>query len=135
MSEMAKKHKQFLVRGYSNGVLLSRLCLQRPIRKSSQQEFWHLRQKVLKKKTNDEKEEKTKVTALKLQYTSRTRTLQLHLKLSTLQDKIERESPALSRASMGRFVIANLRTSNIRERMRYRIPKQCIITDASDQEE
>ena len=30
---------------------------------------------------------------------------------------------------------ANLRTSNIRERMRFRIPKQCTTTHASDQEE
>ena len=66
MSEMAEKHRQFLARGYSNGVLLSRLCLQRPISKSSQQEFWHLRQKKLKRKTSDEEKEKVKVTALKM---------------------------------------------------------------------
>jgi hypothetical protein len=133
MREMTKKHKQFLARGYSNGVLLSRLCLQRPIGKSSQQEYWHIRQKLLRQETTykNKKKEKMKVTALKLRYTSRTRTLQKHLKLSTLQDQIERKRPALGRASMGRFVIANLRTSNIRERIRYR-NKQCIPTDASD---
>ena len=135
MSEMAKKQQQFRVRGYSNGVLLSRLCLQRPIRKSSQQEYWYIRQKMLKSKTQDEMKEKTRVTALKIQYTCRTKTLQRNLKLSTLQDKIERSSPALSRASMGRFVIANLRTRNIREIVRHQTAKQCTITDASDQEE
>ena len=134
MDEMAKKQQQFRVRGCSNGVLLSRLCLQRPIRKSSQQEFWYMRQRTLRGKISDEKKEKAKVIALKIQHTSRTRTLERHLKLSTLQDKIERNSPALSRASMGRFTIANLRTSNIRERIRYRVPKQCIATSAFDQD-
>ena len=134
MSEMVKKQQQFRARGYSNGVLLNRLCLQRPIRKNSQQEFWYTRQRTLRGKTLDENKEKTKITALKIQYTSRTRTLQRHLKLSTLQDKIERNSPALSRASMGRFVIANLKTSNIRERIRYRILKQCTATGAFDQD-
>ena len=134
MSEMTKQQHQFRARGYIQDVLLSRLCLQRPISKSLQQEYWYLRQKVLEGKTDDEKKEKTRVTSLKVPYTSRTRTLQKHLKLSTLQDKIDHHCPVLSRALMGRFGIANLRTSNIREKMRYRTKKQCISTDASDQD-
>ena len=89
---------------------------------------------MLAGKTENEKEEKTRVTALKIPYTSRTRTLQKDLKLSTLQDKIEHHCPVLSRASIGRFVIANFRTSNIREKTWYRIKKQYIPADASDQD-
>ena len=113
---------------------MSRLCLQRPISKNSQPEYWYLRQKVLEGKTDDEKKEKTRVTALKIPYTSRTKNLQKHPKLSTLQDKIEHHCPVLSRALMGRFVIANLRTGNIREKIRYRTKEQCTPTDASDQD-
>ena len=89
--------------GYSSTSLVRGLCLQRPISKRIQQEYRAMRQQLLRPKPKSKTI--STVTALKIPYTSRTKTLQNYLKLSRLQDSIEKACPALGRASIGRFVI------------------------------
>ena len=64
-----------------------------------------------------------RVIALKLPYTCKTIVLEKHLKISKLQKYIENQCPALCRASLRRFVIANLRTKNIRDSAKYQLLK------------
>ena len=122
MSEMLSKRSQFFVRGYSDKPLTRKLGLQlsqSQIRKEKKA-FRQLRRIRLQPKAAADGTDR--VLALKLPYTCRTTSLQKHLKITKLQQHIENNCPALSRASLGRFVIANLKTNNVRDIAKYRSP-------------
>ena len=61
-----------------------------------------------------------RVIPLKLQFTPRTTALSSRLSVSRLQKSIQKASPALSRASLGKITVCNLRTANILEASRPR---------------
>lgn len=124
-TEMVERYKQYLARGYSREELKSMLwqspTVQQQQAKTNKWEeeskFRQLRRSLLKQKPRDEVE---KVIPLRLNYTPRTDQLSHHLNLAKLQDNIEAHNPALSRASIGRFTIANLKTQSLRGSVRQR---------------
>jgi hypothetical protein len=118
--EMVAKFNQFRVRGYSSHSLTGSLGFQKPEIWQDKAEFKRLRKMWLQPKDTDRATER--VVALKLPYTCRTRLLQKNLNMSKLQKQIQNSCPALSRVSLGRLVIANLRTSNIRQMAKYKLP-------------
>ena len=61
-----------------------------------------------------------RVIPLKLQFTPRTTALNNRLSVSRLHKSIQKASPALSRASLGKITVCNLRTANILEASRPR---------------
>ena len=103
--EMTKKRSQFNVRGYHFKSLTQSLGLQKQTRKRKE-EYKKLRASYLQPKKAPE--DSNSVIALKIPFTCRTRSLQNHLNLPKFQKHIQTQCPALSRASLGRFVIANL---------------------------
>ena len=117
--EMTKKRSQFNVRGYHFKSLTQSLGLQKQTRKRKE-EYKKLRASYLQPKKAPE--DSNRVIALKIPFTCRTRSLQKHLNLPKFQKHIQTQCPALSRASLGRFVIANLKTRNIRQISKYRNP-------------
>jgi hypothetical protein len=122
---MLRKRDQFFVRGYNSCSLTKSLGLQKQHRrqiKKKQTSFRHLRRKTLQPKAAAD--ETDRVTALKLPFTCRAMSLQKHLKVTRLQKHISTSCPALSRASLGRFVIANLRTRNIRDQAKFKPPSR-----------
>ena len=123
--EMLSKRDQFFVRGYSSCSLTESLDLQKSHRRKQikkKQSFKQLRRKILQPKAAAD--ETDRVIALKLPFTCRTMSLQKHLKVTRLQKHINTNCPALSRASLGRFVIANLRTRNIRDQAKFKPPSR-----------
>ena len=123
--EMLSKRDQFFVRGYSSYSLTESLDLQKSHRRKQikkKQSFKQLRRKILQPKAAAD--ETDRVIALKLPFTCRTMSLQKHLKVNRLQKHINTNCPALSRASLGRFVIANLRTRNIRDQAKFKTPSR-----------
>jgi hypothetical protein len=118
---MIAKREQYRVRGYPNPSLTASLGLQRQTFKRKKEEYSSIRMKFLQPKNTQGSPDR--VIALKLPYTCNTNVLEKHLKISKLQKYIENHCPALCRASVGRFVIANLRTKNIRDSAKYQLPK------------
>ena len=62
----------------------------------------------------------SRIIPLKLQYTPRTESLSSALSVAKLQGDIESASPALSRASLGKLTICNLKTPSLLEASRPR---------------
>ena len=119
--EMIAKREQYRVRGYHNLSLTVSLGLQRQTFKRKKEEYNSLRRKYLQPKIIQKNPDR--VIALKLPYTCKTNVLQKHLKMSKLQKYIHNQCPALCRVSLGRFVIANLKTKNVRDSAKYQLPK------------
>jgi hypothetical protein len=119
--EMITKREQYRVRGYPSPSLTASLGLQRQTFKRKKEEYSSLRMKYLQPKKI--RSSPDRVIALKLPYTCKTSVLEKHLKISKLQKYIDRHCPALCRASLGRFVIANLRTKTIRDSAKYQLLK------------
>jgi hypothetical protein len=120
-AEMIKRYKQYSARGYGSEELRNTLW-QRPALKSAEADKWEaksryqkLRERILGQESSKHTE---KVMPLRLKYTPRTVQLSKTLNLQSLQKEIEKNNPALSRASIGRFTIANLKTQSIRGSVR-----------------
>ena len=107
---MNQRVRSFRGRGYPVNLLI-RWFLQDTTR--SEECFQQERERLLSKKQGSPQSER--VIPLKLQYTPRTTALSSRLSVSRLQKSIQKASPALSRASLGKITVCNLRTANILE--------------------
>ena len=123
-AEMVERYDQYRARGYSSRELKSMLWQSPSVQQQPKENKWEeeskykqLRKPMLNQKPKDKGE---KVIPLRLNYTPRTDQLSKHLNLPKLQDTIVAHNPALSRASIGRFTIANLKTQSIRGSVRQR---------------
>ena len=120
-AEMVKSYKQYSARGYGSEELRNTLW-QSPTLKSAEADKWEaesryqkLRERILGQESSKHTE---KVMPLRLKYTPRTVQMSKTLNLQSLQKETEKNNPALSRASIGRFTIANLKTQSIRGSVR-----------------
>jgi hypothetical protein len=112
--EMVSKAKQFACRGYPMK-LIAETLLQEGTR--CQAAFARQKEEVMRKPGP---EAPSSVIALKLEYTPRSETLRRQLNMTALQNGISQACPGLSAESLGRLVIANTATSNLREAIRPR---------------
>ena len=106
---MNMRVKSFTARGYPLNLLIKWL-LQETVR--TERRFKEERKKALTAKV---KRETVRVIPLKLHYTPRTRALSSKLAVPQLQKSIQKASPALGRASLGRLTLCNLKTQNLLE--------------------
>jgi hypothetical protein len=109
---MLAKLDSFKHRGYPYRILKHWL-LQESCWK--EQTFKRERERKLKKKL---RERVNRIIPLKLQYTPRSESLSRYLDVSTLQKSIQKTIPALSRVSLGKITVCNLKTKNLMEAIR-----------------
>ena len=112
---MNQTHTAFSMRGYSSDIL-KRWLLQDTTR--SKGRFKEERERSMRPKIRSNSS--SRVIPLKLQYTPRTEALSSALSVAKLQGDIESASPALSRASLGKLIICNLKTPSLLEASRPR---------------
>ena len=108
---MLEKYRGYSTRGYPRAEL-NRILLQENTQKKAV--FQWQRKEALKTIVK----ERANVIALKLPFTNRTVQIANKISVSKLQKHIEHSCPALSRASMGRLVVAHKSTLNMLERTR-----------------
>jgi hypothetical protein len=113
-AEMVKKVTQFESRGYPMK-LLTDLLLQEGTR--CPEAFQRQKEAVMQPRAPRGPDS---IVALKMDFTPRSVQLRRDLNVSALQTKIRQVCPDLSRESLGRMVIANTATSNLREALRPR---------------
>lgn len=114
-SYMHLKHKEFQSRCYTKE-LTAEMLLQETTRKEGH--FQAERKRLLTETIADEVERPVGVLPLKIPYTPRTEKLQCDKRLKLLSDDISQANPALSRVSLGRFVLCNLKTAAIQDKIR-----------------
>lgn len=105
---MNNRVESFLSRGYPINLLISWLL---QATTTSQQQFEKARKRILNKKRKCV--QPRRIVPLKLPFTPRTSALSNRLSVQTLQKSIQKASPALSRASLGKLTLCNLKTPNV----------------------
>ena len=113
---MNQKYAAFSMRGYTSRIMLK--WLMQDTTKSKRK--WRERREEALSRKRPRDDSTTRIIPLKLQYTPRTQTLSKALSVAKLQGDIESASPALSRASLGKLTICNLKSLNLREACRPR---------------
>ena len=103
---MNSKVRSFLSRGYPINLLIKWL-LQGTT--SSKRQFQQERKRLLIKEKKCV--QTARVVSLRLSYTPRTSALSAKLSVPALQKSIQKYSPALSRASLGKLTLCNLKTN------------------------
>ena len=106
------------MRGYTSRIMLK--WLMQDTTKSKRR--WRERREEALSRKRPRDDSITRIIPLKLQYTPRTQTLSKALSVAKLQgdNVIESTSPALSRASLGKLTICNLKTLDLKEACRPR---------------